>query len=134
MAFATGTATNHTDFLNKLLNFLQTNATCFTRSELDRTVVGPCRRAQLNGCCLKRPRSPGTDQVLVGLRLDADVPGDRFSISLSGMTGVLPMTEFKSPRTSAEYHAHVPCQRADDILVHRQRPSVHRHRQNQYCV
>lgn len=103
MAYQTGTATNYAYFWTKLLTFLQSDPTLVASGQAWTTQwSAPVGAPNSTDVVLRGPGMSGTDQIYVGLRLDADVPGDRFSISLSGMTGILP--------GATTYNAHVNSQ------------------------
>lgn len=90
MAYATGTAANHTDLFNKLVAFLKTNAALVSASQnWSQVWAAPVGAPNLTDVVLSGPGLSGTDSVLVGLSLVADVPNDRFAIKMRGMTGTI---------------------------------------------
>jgi len=83
-AYATGTASSHTDLWSKLLNFLTTNVDLVAANE-DWTVAW----SNGNQRVLKGPGLSESDEVFIGLRLNADVALDSYWLELRGMSGVL---------------------------------------------
>lgn len=100
MAVATGTATDYQDYWDKLLDFLQNDAALVAAGQ-EWTVAweAPGGAPNETDIVLQGPGLAGSDEVLVGLRLIVDVPGDKFTIVMCGMSGVLPLAE--------EFDAHV---------------------------
>ncbi len=102
MATATGTATDYLDFWNKLIAFLTTNATLVAAGQQWSVAwTAPVGAPNSTDIVLKGPGMSGSDEVFVGLRLETDVVGDRFTIFMTGMTGVL--------AGATEYDQHVNC-------------------------
>lgn len=90
MAFATGTATSHTDLFAKLKTFLTTNADLVAASQAWTTPwVAPGGAPNTTDIVLQGPGLAGGDAVLVGLSLVADVPNDSYVLYSRGMTGIL---------------------------------------------
>lgn len=90
MAYATGTAANYLDLFNKLKQFLTTNAALVSAGQnWSQVWSAPVGAPNTTDVVLSGPGLSGTDSVLVGLSLVADVPNDRFAIKMRGMTGVL---------------------------------------------
>jgi hypothetical protein len=84
-AFATGTATSHTDLFGKLTTFLTSNAALVAADE-------EWEVAANHGTYEKVLRGPGlsaADEVLVGLKLVERPTEDEYEIQLTGMSGVL---------------------------------------------
>lgn len=102
MATLTGTATNYLDFWNRLISFLTTNSTLVAAGQAWTTVwTAPAGAPNSTDIVLRGPGMSGADQVHIGLRLEVDVPGDRFTILMTGMTGIL--------AGATEYDQHVNC-------------------------
>lgn len=85
MAFVTGTATDHQDLYNQLIGFLTTNGDLVSSSE-----QWSVAWQNGNDLVMEGPGLTGADEILVAMRLNEDVPLDRFSIVIKGATGVLP--------------------------------------------
>lgn len=100
MAYETGTATNYQDYWDKLIAFLTTNVD-LVAAEQNWTVAwtAPGGAPNMTDVVLSGPGLAGTDEVLIGLRLVVDVPGDKFTIFMCGMTGIIP--------GATEYDGHV---------------------------
>lgn len=87
MAYVTGTATNHVDLYDKLIDFLKNNPALVSAGQNWTEVwTGAANGERV----LSGPGISGTDSVLVGLALLQDVPNNRYRIRLRGMTGILP--------------------------------------------
>ncbi len=97
MAYITGTATDHVDLWDTLLNFLQNNA--------DLVAAGQAWTVEWsdvadNEYLLKGPGFSGTDEIFVGLkRVDQQFYPDESQIYITGATGMLP--------GATAYHEHV---------------------------
>lgn len=90
MAFITGTATDATDFFNKLVAFLKTDATLVAGSQQwTQQWAAPVGAPNLTAVVLRGPGLGGGDNVLVGLQLVTDVANDRHEIQVVGLTNVL---------------------------------------------
>lgn len=98
MAYETGTATDHVDLYEKLIAFLTTNEELVYQGQ-QWTVAWALETDPAEGVVLQGPGLAGTDEVLVGLKLVANVPDDAAEIQLRGMTGVNP--------TATGYEDHV---------------------------
>lgn len=98
----TGTATDHDDFLNDLVSFLTTDATLVAgNEEWSIAWSAPIGAPNESDIVLEGPGLSGADSIYIGLRLNEDVPNDRFSLSIIGMTGVIPSAE--------QFDEHVNC-------------------------
>lgn len=84
MAYATGTATSHTDLWTKLLSFLTTNASLVSAGQAWTQVW-----SATNQVVLKGPGLAGSDNIYIGLSRVDDPTDDSYSILMRGMTGVL---------------------------------------------
>lgn len=102
MAFTSGTATNYLDYWNKLLDFLQNDAALIAANQ-EWTVAwsAPVGAPNSTDIVLKGPGLSASDEIFIGLRLTADIPGDRFAIHMCGMSGVL--------TGATEFDGHVNC-------------------------
>lgn len=98
MAYATGTATNAADLYSKLLTFLTANASLVAAGQ-QWTVPWSGSGDYANDRVLEGPGLSGDDQVFVAMRLESDVPNDRFAIIFQGVTGYLTL--------ASEYSGHV---------------------------
>lgn len=83
-AFSTGTASNHSDLWTKLLTFLTSNSSLVAAGE-----AWTVAWSNGNQRVLKGPGLSAHDEVLVGLKLNADAAIDSYWIELRGMSGVL---------------------------------------------
>jgi hypothetical protein len=94
-AYATGTATSHTDLFAKLKTFLTTNATLVAAGQQWTTAWTDTDSTDV---VLKGP-----DNIYVGLRLTADSGAGTYALWLNGMTGLLSsatsITEHLNPST-----------------------------------
>lgn len=89
MAYQTGTASDHVDLFDKLIAFLTADADLLYDGEA--WEVEWSKSTDLSeGVVLKGPGLALTDEILVGLRLSANVPDDAAEIAVVGMTGVIP--------------------------------------------
>lgn len=90
MAFATGTASSHTDLFAKLKTFLTTNTDLVAASQAwTNPWSAPGGAPNTTDIVLEGPGLAGGDAVLVGLSLVADVPDDSYVLYSRGMTGVV---------------------------------------------
>jgi len=85
MAFITGTATDHQDYWDKLIDFLLNDTDLNTAGENWTIVWGSGNEVVLQG-----PGLSASDEILVGMKLNVDTLNDRYSISLAGCTGLIP--------------------------------------------
>lgn len=91
MAYETGTATNHSDLFAKLKTFLTTNAALVSAGQnWSQVWSAPTGAPNMTDCVLSGPGLAGTESIMVGLSLVADVPEDSYYIAARGMTGWLP--------------------------------------------
>jgi len=102
VAYATGTATNYSDLWTKLLSFLQTNSALVAAGQ-NWSVAwsAPGGAPNSTDTVLRGPGMSGSDSIYVGLRLVADTVGDKFTIYMTGMTGVI--------SGATTYNGHVNC-------------------------
>lgn len=97
MAFVTGTAADHIDLWDKLLDFLQNNPELVASGQ---QWVTEWEHATENELVLKGPGISGQDEVLIGLkRRDSALSGSESVINISGMTGIIP--------SATDYTGHV---------------------------
>lgn len=80
MAYQTGTATDHTDLLAKIIAFAVSGGGW--------TDIG-MPAAQTTGTWLRGPGLAGTDNIYVGLQLYADAPTDTYAIEMRGAQGFI---------------------------------------------
>ena len=78
MAYETGTATNHSDLLDKLITFATAHGWVLTEDN---------RGATVKTIILQGTGAGGSDEIFVGVRLYADTVTDRFGWALQGYTG-----------------------------------------------
>lgn len=84
-AFATGTATSHTDLFSKLITFLTTNAALVAAGEQWEVIAD-------HGAYEKVVRGPGLsnqDDIYVGLKIVTRPTEDEYEIQITGMSGIL---------------------------------------------
>lgn len=102
MSTQTGTASSYLDFWNKLLDFLQNDPDLVAAGEnWTKVWEAPVGAPNLTDVVLSGPGLSGSDAVLIGMRLVADIPGDKFTLRFCGMTGVL--------SAATEFDAHINC-------------------------
>lgn len=94
MAYQIGTATDHIDLYEKLIAFLTTDSDLVYDGQ-EWEIVWTKSTDLADGVVLKGPGLSATDEILVGLKLSANLADDNASITLVGMTGLIPSsTEF----------------------------------------
>lgn len=98
MAYQIGTATDHVDLFDKLIDFL-TNDPDLVYDAQNWEIAWAKATDPAEGVVLKGPGLSATEEIFVGLKLDANVPDDNASITIVGMTGVIP--------SSTDYKDHV---------------------------
>lgn len=99
MALRMGTAADHIELWDELLDFLQ-NDTALVTAGQEWTVAW--QHATLPELVLQGPGLSGTDEVLVGLkRVDGALTSGESAIWMSGCTGVIP--------TATDWTGHVNC-------------------------
>ena len=84
MAYATGTASSHTDLWTKLLSFLTTNSSLVSAGQAWTQVW-----SVTNQVVLKGPGLAGADNIYIGLSRVDDPANDSYSIHMRGMSGIL---------------------------------------------
>jgi hypothetical protein len=110
MASVTGTATDAQDLFSKLQTFLKTNATLVGLGE-DWTEAWAAGGGDPfpDDVVLQGPGVSGTDEILIGLRLEETAPGDSWRLNIVGMTGVIV--------SATEYDQHVNVSPAVGLLL-----------------
>lgn len=89
MAYETGTASDHTDLWNKLILFLTQNPDLISEGQAwEVTWEAPPGAPNSTDIVLKGPGMDGDDEILVGLRREADVVRNSFLYRMVGMTGL----------------------------------------------
>jgi len=110
MAFEIGTATSAADLYAKLQTFLKTNVDLVAATEewtevWNGTTIG----TNPTDVLLQGPGTSGTAEVLIGMRLFEDVPGDRYHIRISGATGILVGSDsYDAHVNSTPQHVYIP--------------------------
>lgn len=91
MAFQNDTAMGHTDFYNRMLDFLQNDPT-LTGLGQNWTEVWTAQPTDPNPTArvLAGPGLAGQDQVFVGVELFEDIPAGQYELRFRGMTGIIP--------------------------------------------
>lgn len=98
MAYETGTATDHNDLFDKLIDFLTTNTDLVADDE-QWEVVWNLESTYRDGVILKGPGLSETDSVYIGLKQTTNLLDDASEIQCVGMTGVI--------QTSTLFNDHV---------------------------
>lgn len=89
MAWETGTASDHEDLYEKLLDFLQNNEDLVNDGQNWELVwEAPGGAANETDVVLKGPGLAGSDEVFVGMSLVTDPDLDSYAVHLHGFTGV----------------------------------------------
>lgn len=88
MAYQIGTATDHVDLYQKLIEFL-TNDPDLVYDGQNWQVVWSKSTDLAEGVVLQGPGLSASDEILVGLKLSANLADDNASITLVGMTGLI---------------------------------------------
>lgn len=102
MSYVISTATSHTDFYNKLITFLTTDATLVSLGQAWTTVwTAPGGAPNATDIVLKGPGLAGADEIYIGLRLVTDTTNGFYTIFMCGMSGILP--------GATEYDGHTNC-------------------------
>jgi hypothetical protein len=97
MAYSGGTATNYLDLLNKLRDFLTTNATLVGAGEEWTQISGNVGTLTASDeIVLQGPGTSGTDEILVGIRSNVSVGSDIYNMRFSGFTTWNPALAFAS--------------------------------------
>jgi hypothetical protein len=97
MAYSGGTATNYLDLLNKLRDFLTTNATLVGAGEEWTQISGNVGTLTASDeIVLQGPGTSGTDEILVGIRSNVSGGSDIYNMRFSGFTTWNPALAFAS--------------------------------------
>ena len=115
MAYASGTATDHVDLYNKLLDFLTSNADLVNAGE-EWSVAWehpdasyPYSAGQAGSdTVLRGPGAAGADEIYVGMRLDADAANDLFGMWFAGAQGVVASSVDYSDHVNSARPMHMP--------------------------
>lgn len=92
MAYQTGTATDHTDLLAKIIAFAVSGGGW--------TNIGTAA-GQTTGAWLRGPGLSGTENIYAGLQLYADAPSDTYGLEMRGAQGFIAANSFSNqPGTS----------------------------------
>jgi hypothetical protein len=95
MAYQIGTATDHLDLYEKLIEFL-TNDPDLVYDGQNWEIAWAKETDPAGGIVLKGPGLATTDEIFVGMQLNANIPDDNAAITIVGMTGVIDSsTDFK---------------------------------------
>lgn len=97
MASSTGTATNYLDLLNKLRDFLTTDAALVLAGEEWTQISGNVGTlTATDEIVLQGPGTSGTDEILVGIRSSVSVGSDYYNMRFSAFTIWNPAVAFAS--------------------------------------